>query len=176
MKISNGFVLIADYDKVDSFIFLEKHLENIHSISNTHNEILFIINKKSAYDTVNFSKEDSLVESKINYLKEYYNISPLYINLWESWRGLYDEKDKFTIQKFLEHILMKKLGEIFKIKENSSNIKLNYSKSPNKIKNPIKISPNTLEISNFLNITKKRTRSVKKNLNHIFEKLKLESI
>ena len=45
-KISNGFILIADYERIDSFTSLEKQIENIINLSNFHNNIFFIVNQR----------------------------------------------------------------------------------------------------------------------------------
>lgn len=51
-KISNGFILIADYEKMESLNFIEKQIENIFNNSNFHSSILFIINKRKKAENV----------------------------------------------------------------------------------------------------------------------------
>ncbi len=112
-------------------------------------------------------------------IKERFGVSPVFINLSEFSRS------HQSIQKFLSNVLINKLGEnsIFnklKISDNPiSKISSVKSKSPQNIKkhpNSDRNSPNRFEISKSLNLTQKRTRSMKKNLGQILEKLNLESI
>jgi hypothetical protein len=148
-------------------------LEIIRNLSNNH--LLFIINKKGNP----IQKENKLADTKIKFIKENFSVSPIFINLSEF------SKNYESIQKFLSNLLITKLGEmnnLNKLKisgQSNSKVSSRKSKSPTILKKPANSdtnSPNRFEISKSLNLTQKRTRSVKKNLGEIFEKLNLESI
>ncbi len=175
MKISNGFILISDYDRVDSLNFLEKQIENIINYSNYHNNILLIINKKQKC-----IKENPAFEAKLRNLSEKFNINGEVLDL-----SKFSKREK-CIGSFIQKVLLKKIGEKMKGKSVSSGTKRNravvktISKSPKK-KKTSNSNKNSNCNSPFLlvkepqsmSITQKRTHSVKRNLSEVLSKLSL---
>ncbi len=175
-KISNGFVLIADYDRVETINFLEKQIENIINYSNYHNNILLILNKKKNPNNIGISS----VDEKLRNLHDKYNINEIVIDL-----NKFNKKESST-KNFIQNVLLKKIGEKMKVKTHSCGSKTNLavvktiSKSP-KRKRTSNSNQNSNNNSPFLlskepkslSITQKRTHSVKKNLSEILNKLVL---
>lgn len=175
-KISNGFILIADYDRAESINFLEKQIENIINYSNYHNNILLILNRKKNSN----KKGIPSVEEKLRSIYDKYNISGVVLDLSKL------NRKESSIKNFIQKILHKKLGEKIKDKTLSSSSKTNLavvktiSKSPkrkrtsNSNQNSNKNSPFLLSKEpQSLSITQKRTHSVKRNLSEILSKLTL---
>jgi len=182
-KISNGFILIADYERIESFNILEKHIENIINLSNFHNNIFFIINQKNSKKIDPILKE--LIDNKLKNIQDKYNLNPTFMNL-----SHFDKNEK-CFNKYLHKVLIKKIGEKLtsSVKKKScltttnlynTTISNQSTKSPNKNKktpysNSNNTSPFNIKLSeggSFMNITQKRTHSsTKRNLSEMFNKL-----
>jgi hypothetical protein len=165
-KISNGFMLVADYERAETLSFIEKHIETIFNISNFHNNIILIINKKESSHSVN-----PLVENKLKNILEKFNISCLATDL-----SKIIKKDN-QIRNFIHKVLIRKIGER-KISSSKKKQKIVASKSPKKVQksnnSSNKTSPlNLQQDSKYMNFTLKRTQNVKRNLSEIFHKLAL---
>ena len=140
-------------------------------MSNFHNNILFILNKKR---NIIQNKSNALVDEKLKIINDRFNISPIEVDLLKL------DKNDISIQNFINKALIKKVGKDKgflnkNIKENKENEK--YQKTINKkcpnSNNNSPLNPNKL--ISPMNISHKRNHSLKRNLTEVFDKLTLIS-
>lgn len=179
MKLSNGFILIADYDKIESVSFLEKQIENIINYSNFHNNILFILNKKDkkhkVMKQINNISYSETINAKLKMIHDRFNISPIEVDLFQL------TKNNREIRNFVHQVLLNKSGKSVPVRmKPKSSTKIDHKspkkvakKTPNSNKNTNTNSPFNLNRSVPLNLSQKRTHSVKRNLTEVFKKLSL---
>jgi hypothetical protein len=173
---------MADYERIETFSFLEKQIENIINLSNFHNNILFIVNKKSTKEDDDKGKHKQNVEGLIKSIHDKYNISPVFMDI-----SKFCKNDK-NLSKFIQKVYARKIGEKSSSDKKKAN-KNSGSKNDNTNTTTVNISSskfkynasntNITTSSPFFDkdvkfdISKKRTQSVKRNLSEVFKKLNL---
>jgi len=151
-KISNGFIVICDYDKIESFNFAERQIDNINNYSNCHNNIFLIVNlKKKNFDPIAIQ----YAEQRIKHIEDKYSIKAHYMDL-----TLFNKHDKI-FNKFMNSVLFRKVGEDLKHKKKKNNKMSNHSSND--------INKHSCHA---FDLTKKRNSLLGKNsLNDMFSKL-----